>query len=447
MSIPLSYSLRARLLFFLLAAIAVGALVQGAIAYRSTLQQADDIFDSLLQRTALSLGTGDGLLRMGPSQAKGSATPMADDLIIQIWTPDGVRVFNSRSRRPLPDQIILGFADAEVEGSTYRVYSLATPFQVIQVAQDMQVRKRMAGALAWRTVAPIAAAAPLLMLIVWCVVSWSLRPVKRARAQVADRRPEDLSPINVPDLPDEIRPLMQELNLLLERMRGAFAQQKQFVGDAAHELRSPLAALNLQLQSLRRASDDDSRRVAEQRLAAGIERATRLVEQLLSMARHENNAEQPPAEAVDLADVVRLALSETLPAANAKDIGIELQGAPQAMVRGRRDDLVLLARNLLDNAIKYTPAGGRIEIRLDTPPEGARLLIDDNGPGIPPAERARVFDRFYRLEGNAQPGSGLGLAIARAIAQRHGAAITLEDVPGGPGLRAQVAFPPAQAPT
>ena len=209
MSIPLSYSLRARLLFFLLAAIAVGALVQGAIAYRSTLQQADDIFDSLLQRTALSLGTGDGLLRMGPSHAKGSATPMADDLIIQIWTPDGVRVFNSRSRRPLPDQIILGFADAEVEGSTYRVYSLATPFQVIQVAQDMQVRKRMAGALAWRTVAPIAAAAPLLMLIVWCVVSWSLRPVKRARAQVADRRPEDLSPINVPDLPDEIRPLMQ----------------------------------------------------------------------------------------------------------------------------------------------------------------------------------------------------------------------------------------------
>ena len=447
MSIPLSYSLRARLLFFLLAAIAVGALVQGAIAYRSTLQQADDIFDSLLQRTALSLGTGDGLLRMGPAHAKGSATPMADDLIIQIWTPDGVRVFNSRSRRPLPDQIILGFADAEVEGSTYRVYSLATPFQVIQVAQDMQVRKRMAGALAWRTVAPIAAAAPLLMLIVWCVVSWSLRPVKRARAQVADRRPEDLSPINVPDLPDEIRPLMQELNLLLERMRGAFAQQKQFVGDAAHELRSPLAALNLQLQSLRRASDDDSRRVAEQRLAAGIERATRLVEQLLSMARHENNAEQPPAETVDLADVVRLALSETLPAANAKDIGIELRGAPQAMVRGHRDDLVLLARNLLDNAIKYTSAGGHIAIRLDTPPEGARLLIDDNGPGIPPAERARVFDRFYRLDGNTQPGSGLGLAIARAIAQRHNAAITLEDVPDGPGLRAQVAFPPEQAST
>lgn len=444
MSIPLSYSLRARLLFFLLAAIAVGALVQGTIAYRSTLQQADDIFDSLLQRTALSLGTGDGLLRMGPSHAKGSGTPMADDLIIQIWTPDGVRVFNSRSRRPLPDQIILGFADTEVEGSTYRVYSLATPFQVIQVAQDMQVRKRMAGALAWRTVAPIAAAAPLLMLIVWCVVSWSLRPVKRARAQVADRRPEDLSPINVPDLPDEIRPLMQELNLLLERMRGAFAQQKQFVGDAAHELRSPLAALTLQLQSLRRAPDDASRQLAEQRLATGIERATRLVEQLLSMARQENTAESLPAEPVDLADALRLALSETLAAANAKDLAVEMRGELQAWIRGRRDDLVLLARNLLDNAIKYTPAGGHIDIRLETSADQVLLLIDDNGPGIPPEERGRVFDRFYRIEGNTQHGSGLGLAIARAVAQRHGATITLEDAPDG-GLRAKVSFP--RAPT
>ena len=447
MSIPLSYSLRARLLFFLLAAIAVGALVQGAIAYRSTLQQADDIFDSLLQRTALSLGTGDGLLRMGPTHAKGSATPVADDLIIQIWTPDGVRVFNSRSRRPLPDQIILGFADAQVEGSTYRVYSLATPFQVIQVAQDMNVRKRMASSLAWRTIAPIAAAAPLLMLIVWCVVSWSLRPVKRARAQVADRRPEDLSPIDVPDLPDEIQPLMQELNLLLERMRGAFALQKQFVGDAAHELRSPLAALTLQLQSLRRAGDEDSRRVAEQRLAAGIERATRLVEQLLSMARHEDSAEQPPAEPVDLGEVLRLALSETLPAANAKRIGLDLQGAPEAWVAGHRDALVLLVRNLLDNAIKYTPDGGHVGIQLAKQAGRATLLIDDNGPGIPPAERVRVFDRFYRVEGNTQHGSGLGLAIARAIAERHGAAITLQDAPGGQGLRATVDFPQGNPPT
>ncbi|SSW68075.1 ATP-binding protein [Achromobacter agilis] len=441
MSIPLSYSLRARLLFFLLAAILLGALVQGAIAYRSTLAQADDIFDSLLQRTALSLGTGDGLLSTGPRHALGAGSPVADDLIIQIWTPDGVRVFNSRSRRPLPDQIILGFSDAKMQGSTYRVYSLATPFQVIQVAQDMAVRKDMARALALRTVAPIAAAAPLLMLIIWCVVSWSLRPVKRARAQVAARQPEDLSPISVRGLPDEIRPLVQELNLLLERMHGAFALQKQFVGDAAHELRSPLAALRLQLQALQRAGDADGRQLAEQRLAAGIDRATRLVEQLLSMARHESAAGHAPAEAVDLADVLRQAVSETLPQANAKSITVDLDGAPQAWVQGHRDALALLARNLLDNAVKYTPEGKRIRLHLEQAAGQAVLQVDDEGPGIAPEERERVFDRFYRIEGNTQHGSGLGLAIARAIAARHGATIALQDAPSGQGLRVKVVFP------
>ncbi|WP_447981247.1 ATP-binding protein [Achromobacter kerstersii] len=441
MSIRLSDSLRARLLFFLLAAIVVGALAQAAIAYRSTLAQADDIFDSLLQRTALSLGTGDGLLSTGPTHNRGAATPMADDLIIQIWTPDGLRVFNSRSRRPLPDQIVLGFSDAKMEGTTYRVYSLATPFQVIQVAQDMDVRKHMARALALRTIAPIAAAAPVLMLIIWCVVSWSLRPVNRAREQVAARQPEDLSPVSVTGLPDEIRPLIVELNLLLERMRGAFAQQKQFVGDAAHELRSPLTALRLQLQALRRASDPDARQIAEQRLAAGIDRATRLVEQLLSMARHESTAEQTPAAPVDLADVLRQALSENLPQSNTKSITIDMDGADEAVMQGHRDALVLLARNLLDNAIKHSPEGGRIRLHLDQAKDKVSFTIDDEGPGIPPAERERVFDRFYRAEGNTQHGSGLGLSIARAIADRHHAAIFLEDAPGGHGLRARVEFP------
>ncbi|MGE8642419.1 MAG: ATP-binding protein, partial [Achromobacter sp.] len=367
--------------------------------------------------------------------------PVADDLIIQIWTPDGLRVFNSRSRRPLPDQIVLGFSDARMEGITYRVYSLATPFQVIQVAQDMDVRKHMARALALRTIAPIAAAAPLLMLIIWCVVSWSLRPVKRARAQVAARQPEDLSPVNVQGLPDEIQPLIQELNLLLERMRGAFAQQKQFVGDAAHELRSPLTALRLQLQALQRAGSPEGRQLAEQRLAAGIDRATRLVEQLLSMARHESAAEPSPAAPVDLADVLRQALSETLPQANAKSIGIDMDGAAEAWVAGHRDALVLLARNLLDNAVKHTPEGKRIRLHLEETANKASFMIDDEGPGIPPAERERVFDRFYRAEGNTQHGSGLGLSIARAIADRDGAEISLEDAPGGQGLRARVTFP------
>ena len=218
---------------------------------------------------------------------------------------------------------------------------------------------------------------------------------------------QDLSPVSTDDVPDEIRPLLQELNLLLERMRGAFALQKQFVGDAAHELRSPLAALRLQSQALQRAGDPESRRVAEQRLTAGIDRATRLIEQLLSLARHEGAAERPAPDRVDLDDVVRQAVSETLPDANAKSISLAMHAPAPIQVRGHRDDLVLLVRNLLDNAIKYSPPGSRIDLGLTTPDGRASLTVDDQGPGIAPAERARVFDRFYRAEGNSQHGSGL----------------------------------------
>ena len=348
MSIPLSYSLRARLLFFLLAAIVVGALVQGTIAYRSTLQQADDIFDSLLQRTALSLGTGDGLLSTGPTHARGAGTPFADDLIIQIWTPDGLRVFNSRSRQPLPDQIVLGFSDAKVEGSTYRVYSLATPFQVIQVAQDMGVRTHMARSLALRTIAPIAAAAPLLMLVI-CVVSWSLRPVKRARA--GGRAPAR-------------RPVARQHRRRAGRDPPAAAGTEPAAGAHARRLRAAKAIRRRcraraalaaggaapAIASLATRGDPESRRVAE-RLTAGIDRATRLIEQLLSLARHEGAAERPAPDRVDLDDVVRQAVSETLPDANAKSISLAMHAPAPVQVRGHRDDLVLLVRNLLDNAI------------------------------------------------------------------------------------------------
>ena len=218
---------------------------------------------------------------------------------------------------------------------------------------------------------------------------------------MAARQPEDLSPVSTEGVPDEIRPLLQELNLLLERMRGAFALQKQFVGDAAHELRSPLAALRLQSQALQRAGDPESRRVAEQRLTAGIDRATRLIEQLLSLARHEGAAERPAPDRVDLDDVVRQAVSETLPDANAKSISLAMHAPAPIQVRGHRDDLVLLVRNLLDNAIKYSPPGSRIDLGLTAPDGRASLTVDDQGPGIAPAERARVFDRFYRAGATA----------------------------------------------
>lgn len=433
-------SLRARLLLFLLGAVFAAALIQAGAAYRGTLAQTDELYDAQLRSTALSLSDGDLQLNNTPIAVPGAPDSSVDDLIIQIWTVDGVQLYRSASGRLLPDPIRLGFSSVRANGTTYRVYAMSTPLQVTQVAQDMRVRRLTARDLVLRSVGPTLVMAPLLMLVVWWVVSISLRPVERTRTQLAARQPDDLSPVSGEGLPDEIRPLVQELNLLLERVRHAFASQQQFVGDAAHELRTPLAALQLQLQGLRRAADDATREQAIARLGEGVARATRLIEQLLSMARHDGGAPQLVLAPTDLVQAVREAVSQALPQANAKRIEIALDGPDAATVDGQADALVLLARNLLDNAIKYTPEDGsvRIAISADGP---VSLIVDDTGPGIPPGERERVFDRFYRGADAGASGSGLGLALVRTLAGRHGAAVSLEEAPGG-GLRARVMFPP-----
>ncbi len=181
------------------------------------------------------------------------------DFVVQVWTADGLRVFASAQRAALPQLAVLGFSDAPAHGTIYRVFSMQSHSQVIQVAQDMAARRQMASKLALRTVWPIAVMAPLLMLVVWWVVSTSLAPVSRVRRQLAARQADGLSEVSETGLPDEVRPLVQELNLLFKRVGQAFEAQRSFVADAAHELRSPLAALRLQAQGLKRAADDDRR--------------------------------------------------------------------------------------------------------------------------------------------------------------------------------------------
>jgi two-component system OmpR family sensor kinase len=431
-------SLRARLLWFLLAAIVLAAGTQAFVAYRAVLEEADDIFDHHMQQMALSLRAG-----LPPSSAVGGLGGGEDnfEFIVQIWTLDGIRIFDSAAQSALPQRAVLGFSNVQARGTTYRVFSLATGALVIQVAQDMAARRRMAGTLALRTVGPIVLAAPLLMLVVWWVVSRSLAPVARVRRQVATRQADDLSPLNEADLPEEVRPLVHELNLLFVRLRQAFKAQKHFVADAAHELRSPLAALKLQVQGLQRAADDATRELAVARLAAGIDRATRLVEQMLALARHEASAAagaQP--EAVSLPEVARLAISDTVAAAQSRDIDIGIARADPATVQGQPEALRMLLRNLIDNAVKYTPAGGRVDVGVAAGAGGIEMSVDDSGPGLPDSERERVLDRFYRAGDGHVPGSGLGLSIVKSIADLHGAAVTLERSPLG-GLRVLVRFP------
>jgi len=439
-----THSLRGRLLWFLLAAITIAALAQASIAYRTALHDADQIFDYHMQQMALSLRSGTPLSntevqeRMEANSEGGAGN---DDMVVQMWSPDGVQMFHSVSRARLPQRAVLGFSNVKANGTVYRVFSIQTANQTVQVAQDLAVRRNMAGNLALRTLGPIAVMMPILMLVVWWVVSGSLEPVARVRSQVASRQADDLSPVSEAGLPDEVRPLVQELNLLFGRVKTAFDAQQNFVADAAHELRTPLAALRLQAQSLDRADNPDARKLAVARLTAGIDRATRLVEQLLVLARQEATAATGAAcRPVDLADLARRTVADLAGVAAAKGVDVGVQQADPASVDGQPDALQILLRNLVDNAIKYTPAGGTADISVVLDAGAVKVTVEDSGPGIPEEERERVFDRFYRVAGSEAAGSGLGLAIIKAIAERHGATLTLGRSERLGGLAATVVF-------
>jgi two-component system, OmpR family, sensor kinase len=425
-------SLRRRLMLFLLAAVSLAAVLQAWSAYRTALQEADAIFDYQMQQMALSMG-GAAPQRPPPEEL---------ELIIQAWTDEGLQLFAPAPRAHLPQRAVLGFTNVEAEGKAYRVLSMQTGGRVVQIAQELAVRERLASRLAWRTITPIAIVLPLLMVVVGWVVSRSLAPVERVRKQLAARAADDLSPVGEGGLPAEIQPMVQELNSLLARMRQAFEAQQHFVADAAHELRSPLTALKLQLQALQRSSDEAGRAVVQQRLAAGVERAQHLVEQLLLLARQQAGP-APEPHVVALEPLTRQVLSEQIATAQSRGIDLGLLRADTVSVCGQAEALAVLLRNLIDNALKYTPQGGRVDVLLlDEGGGKARLRIEDSGPGIAAAERERVFDRFYRgseLQTQAQ-GSGLGLAIVKSIAERHGAVLTLERSEALGGLRVDVLF-------
>ncbi|MEG3002913.1 MAG: ATP-binding protein [Comamonas sp.] len=450
-------SLRIRLIVLMGLAIVLAALLQGALAYRNALEEADTLFDYQMRQTALALRAGLPV----DAHAASPLLPPEDEnheFIVQVWTNEGLRIFESAFGAALPQMAVLGFADVPVRGTTYRVFSLQSPAQVIQVAQNLQVRRQMARTLAWRTVWPIALLAPLLALAVWWVVGHALRPVERVRRELAGRSAASLAPVHEADLPQEVRPLVHELNLLFARVQQAFESQQHFVADAAHALRSPLQALKLQLQGLQRAPDEAARQRAQQRLAAGIDRAAQLVDQLLLLAREDAQqaARSSAAPVVDLAPLVAQQLVDGAASAQAQgvDVGLAEGSAPTARVRAEPASLQVLLGNLLDNAIKYTPAGGQVDVRLALLPASAdrpaqvELRVEDSGPGIPAAERARALERFVRAEGAAAsgvPGSGLGLAIVQTIAQRQGAQVELLESATLGGLCVRVCWPAVQS--
>jgi len=430
-------SLRGRLLASLLTGVVLLGATGGWVVYRNALAEADAFFDYHLRQTALVLRDEPVEYLLAPRLPP---TDAAYDFVVQVWSLDGVRVYLSRPHAVLPEITTLGFATVSNREGRWRVFGVQARTRVIQVAQPLSVREQRAVELALRTLRPFALLLPLLALFIWFAVGKALEPLGRLTTQVKARRVNALDALPPAQLPDEVQPLVLALNDLLGRLRSALERERAFMADAAHELRTPLTALHLQMAMVARAGSEPERQAAMGTLSAGIQRAIHLVEQMLALARQEPRAGSPHVT-VRIDELVRESVTELVPLADAGHIDLGVAAAQPTTVSGDPEALRTLLRNLVDNAVRYTPPGGRVDVSVGGTPQEPQIVVTDDGPGIPAQERARVFDRFYRRAGTMQPGSGLGLAIVKAIADAHGARVSLDDGPSGKGLTVRVSFP------
>lgn len=354
---------------------------------------------------------------------------------------------------PPPDPFSerVNYYDERYQGRPVRIVTLRLPLEggkpesmvMVQVAENRAARNEFARLILFRMILP------QLMLIVfagfmlWYAVGRGLAPLERLRREIESRSHRDLSALPVEDTPQEVRPLISAMNQLLERLSLALASQQRFIADAAHQLRTPIAGLKTQTELALRQSPTGEAHDTLKQLRTATTQTTHLVNQLLSLARAEPSAGRvQAAERIDLEGLARAATAEWVPRALARDVDLGFDADSQA-VSVEADPFLLreMLNNLLDNAIGYTHPGGQVTVHVGAHAGRPVLTIEDNGPGIPESERARVFERFYRVLGTGVEGCGLGLAIVREIAQSHGAEVTLTPAEGGTGTIARVTFP------
>ena len=335
-----------------------------------------------------------------------------------------------------------------VASEEWIVYTDVSANGVAQAAQRVSARHDTAAESASKIFPPMLGLAVFVAGLMVVALRRGLRPLDGAARDVATRSATSLTPIALADVPKEISPLVSSINELMGRLSLAFSTQRRFLADAAHELRTPVTALRLQAQLLKRSSSDEERIEAMAELEAGIDRSQRLVEQLLHVARFEPEGEQTRRDPVDLGQLARSVVGAMSVKADHRGIDLGAGGNARVAVHGDATQLSVLLNNLVENALRYSPPGAVVDVNVSTFDGQPTLRVIDSGPGIPEAERELVFARFYRGEdalrhARDSGGSGLGLAIVRAIAERHDAAVTLHTPRAGHGLEVRVVFPPA----
>nr|WP_279343723.1 HAMP domain-containing sensor histidine kinase [Variovorax terrae] len=370
--------------------------------------------------------------------------------VVQAWSADGQALLaTSWAPLNLPLQPAAGFSRVRTgpsEAEVWRVYTAEPDAESgqprIQVVQSDAFRRYRVLRRTLLEGLPIALLLPVVLLALWLIVAAAVRPLRAVARDVAAQDERSLAEISLSRVPDEIAPLVGAFNSLLARLRDAFALQRQFVQDAAHELRTPMAAISLQVETLRGHVPPGEAAERFAQLEAGVTRAQHLLEQLLDLSR-QSAPDRAAAESVDVETLLRESISQLMVLADRRRIDVGYEGRCPARVEAPAAELRSVFDNLIDNALRYAPEGGVVDVRLHEVEGRPVVDVVDNGPGIAPQWISRVFDRFFRVPGSAAGGSGLGLAIAQAAAQRHGARIELRNRDGaaGGGLVARVHLP------
>jgi signal transduction histidine kinase len=445
------WSLRGRLLAALVAltaALFAVSAIQDFLAYRRTSERLFD--DSLRQSAGLMMQlvqheVAEHGQMLGLELLKAETQPGPYAFRFQVWTRDMQAGYLSSGgpATPFVEFGTEGFATTRIDGEDWRTYSLWNEPRTlqVQVAQRQHVRAAGQRQALLRLVASSLVLLLAATILIWWIVGASIRPLRAVAAVVHGRNDEDLSPVDETGMPREVRPLLVALNRLLERISATLAAERRFTSDAAHELRTPLAAIRANAQVLLAARDAAERERTTRDLLASVDRGARLVEQLLALAHADRPGEVVATRKVDLAGVA--ADQELAHRRMAERLGVQLRSQLRpAPMRGDAGLLAVMMRNLIDNALRHAPQGSRVTITTDCTMDGAELVVEDEGPGIPPAERQSVFERFYRLPGSPATGSGLGLSIVLRIVELHGGRISVADGAGGRGARIRVVFAP-----
>lgn len=432
----IKHSLQLQLSLTITALLLIIALISGSLSFYATYHQTHKIQDDLLRQIAAYIN---------PSQPLPKSQKSKNDARIHIHIRTSTQHAPDKKALPEASHLPDGFhtLTESDDDDTYRVYIQTTEQGKIIIYQENEYRDDLAESIAWHSTAPILATIPLaIALLVW-QIRRALRPLRQQSQELQHRQATNLAPLNPQQAPSEIQGFIHAINQLLHRTHQAMQQQQRFIADAAHELRTPTTALSLQAERLAEHNLPPELQAQIGSLKTTIARSHQLQEQLLTLARSQASPEQAQATpSTPIQPIFQRIIQDLHPLAQAKnqDIGVTSSENPSLPIS--EIDLYTLIKTLADNAIRYTPTGSQIDLSTQSQPSSTTIIIEDNGNGIPPAERQRVFDPFYRILGSGEQGTGLGLSIAQTIAQRHGGTISLHNSQNFPtGLRVEITLP------